>query len=260
MKSTLITAVALSGALALAGCGSSGSTSAPTSSSGSAASSSATSATSATSNAPAATAGATLPAGDLATRITDAMIAARSGKGTLSTEGGPATQVLTGSLEFVFVDAKTTEMHGTMSVAGQSLEIVTKGSAFYLKGLPAQLTGDKPWVKIDPSGTDPISKSMSQLGANAGDPRAMLDAFKGGTATVVDSSGGMTHYRIADAKVSGASTSVIDVTTDAKDLPSNVTVAVQGTTIKVAYTDWGSGVTITEPPTDQVGPVSMPTG
>jgi len=254
MKSTLITAVALSGALALAGCGSSGSTSAPSSSGGSAASSSTTS------NAPAATAGSTLPSGDLGARISEAMIAARSGKGTLSTEGGPATQALTGNLEFVFVDEKTTEMHGTMSVGGQSLEIVTKGSVFYLKGVPAQMGGGKPWVKIDPSGTDPISKSMSRLGANAGDPRAMLDAFKGGTATVVDSSGGMTHYRIADAKVSGATTSVIDVTTDARDLPSNFTVAVQGTTIKVDYTDWGSGVTITEPPADQVGSVSMPTG
>ena len=258
MKSTLITAVALSSALALAGCGSSGSTSAP-SSGGSAVSSSATS-SSATSNASAAAAGATLPAGDLGTRISAAMIAARSGKGTLSTEGGPAAQALTGTLEFVFVDEKTSEMHGTMSSGGQNLEILTKGSVFYLKGLPAQMSGGKPWVRIDHNGTDPISKSMSQLGANAGDPRAMVDAFKGGTATVVDSSGGMTHYRIADAKVSGATTSLIDVTVDAKDLPSNFTVAVQGTTVKVDYTDWGSAVTITEPPADQVGSVTMPTG
>ena len=69
MKSTLITAVALSGALALAGCGSSGSSSAPSSSGGSAASSSTTS------NAPAATAGSTLPSGDLGARISEAMIA-----------------------------------------------------------------------------------------------------------------------------------------------------------------------------------------
>ena len=254
MKSTLITAVALSGALALAGCGSSGSTSAPSSSGGSAASSSTTS------NAPAATAGATLPAGDLGTRISDAMIVARSGKGRMSSEGGSAKQALTGTLEFVFVDKKTTEMHGTMSSGGQNIEIITKSSVFYLKGVPAQMSGGKPWVKIDPNGTDPISKSISQLGANAGDPRAMVDAFKGGTAKVVDSSGGMTHYQIADAKVSGAATSLIDVTVDAKDLPSNFTVAVQGTTVKVDYTDWGSAVTITEPPADQVGSVSMPTG
>lgn len=258
MKSTLITAVALSSALALAGCGSSGSTSAPPSG-GSAVSSSATS-SSATSNAPAATAGATLPAGDLGTRISDAMIAAKSGKGRMSSEGGSAKQALTGTLEFVFVDKKTSEMHGTMSSGGQNVEIITKGSVFYLKGVPAQMSGGKPWVRIDPNGTDPISKSMSQLGANAGDPRAMVDAFKGGTATVVDSSGGMTHYQIADAKVSGAATSLIDVTVDAKDLPSNFTVAVQGTTVKVDYTDWGSAVTITVPPADQVGSVTMPTG
>ena len=39
-----------------------------------------------------------------------------------------------------------------MAIQGQTLQIVSAGGIIYMKGLPGS---SKPWVKIDPKGTDP---------------------------------------------------------------------------------------------------------
>ncbi len=267
MKTRLIAAVTLSGALALAGCGTSApapsaattsasTTSAPTTS---APTTSAPTTSAPTTSAPP-SAGATIPATDLATRISAATVKARSGKVTLTSQGAPATQSVTGDLAFTFVDEKTSDSQGTISIAGQRLGIVTKGGLVYLKGLPAQLSGGKTWVKIDPNGTDAFSKAMKDASGSTGDPRAMVDGFKGGTAKVVDSVGGKTHYSVTGTQAAGDANATIDLTTDAKDLLSNITVVVAGQTVKMDYSDWGTAVTITVPPADQVGTVTLPKG
>ena len=232
-KTTLVVAATLSGALALAGCG----TSAP--------------ATPAPTTSASLSGGSTIPASDLATRITDAMVKAGSGRGIIKSEGAKAAQSVSGDLAFVFV-GKTTDTQGTIAVAGQTVELVSKGGIVYMKGLPTQLSGGKAWAKIDPNATDDLSKSMKGATGSAGDPRGMVDAFKGGTATLVDRSGGMTHYSINGTKAGGADTK-IDLTTDATDLPSNVTTVVAGQTVTTEFRDWGSPVTITVPPANQVG-------
>jgi len=257
MKKSLVPAIALSGALALvlAGCGSSASPTAATSSSSSSSSSSSTG-SSATPAAPAAAAGQSEDATALATRISDAMLKAKSGKGTISTSGGSAGTNATGSLQFA-VDGATTQAQGTFTVAGMTLEIVTTGGVVYIKGLPVQLIGGKPWVKIDPKGTDSLSKSMSQLGSNTGDPRALVDSLKGGKATVKSTSGGQTTYEITGATALAGGT--LEVTVDGQGLPSTFKVTTSGVTVTAKYSDWGAPVTITAPPADQVGRPAVPT-
>lgn len=258
MKKSLVPSVALSGVLAL-GLAACGSTASPTSSSStsSGSSTSSTSGPGTTSSAPAQAAGDSADAAVLATRISDAMVKAKSGKGKISTTGGPAAATTTGTLQFA-IDGSTTLAQGSFTVSGMTLETITKGGVIYLKGLPAQMTGGRPWVKIDPKGTDPLSKTMAQLGDNNGDPRALVDSFKGGKATVKSTRGDTTTYAITGAKALAGGT--LEVTVDGRDLPSVFTVTTSGVTVTAEYSDWGAPVSITEPPADQVGSMSMPTG
>ena len=256
MKKSVVPAAALSGllALVLTGCGSSASPTGSASSASSMPTSSSSSSPSTTS--PATTAGAGDSATALATRISDAMLKAKSGKGKISTSGGSAATNATGSLQFA-IEGSTTRAQGSFTVAGMTLEIVTAGGVVYLKGLPVQMTGGKPWVKIDPKGTDALSKSMSQLGNSTGDPRALVDSLKGGKATVKSTSGGLTTYEITGATALAGGT--LEVTVDRKDLPSTFKVTTSGVTVTAEYSDWGVPVTITAPPADQVGTAAMPT-
>ena len=45
-----------------------------------------------------------------------------------------------------------------------------------MKGLPGS---EKPWVKIDPKGTDPLSKMFAGLTGDMGDPRQLADNLEG---------------------------------------------------------------------------------
>ncbi|MEO7058094.1 MAG: hypothetical protein ABI083_00075 [Lapillicoccus sp.] len=258
MKKSLTCALALSGALAvgLSGCGSSSPTTiARATASGGTSSTSSPTSGSATSAAPAA--GDSIDATALATRISDAMVKAGSGKGKITSSGGSAATQTNGSLAFS-IEGSTTKAQGTFTLAGQTMEIVTTGKVIYLKGLPTQMSGGKPWVKIDPQGTDALSKSMAQLGTNTGDPRALVDSFKGGQATVKSKTATTTTYAVTGATALAGGT--LDVTVDAQDLPSTFTVTTSGVTVTAEYSDWGAPVTITEPPADQVGTASVPTG
>ena len=248
MQKSLVPTVALSGllALGLAGCGSSSN---PTVSAAGA-----TPSTSATSAPPV---GDSTDANELATRISNAMVKAKSGKGKISTTGGTASAGVTGTLQFQ-LDGTTTEAQGSFVVAGTTLEVVTKDGIIYIKGMPSRMTGGKPWVKIDPKGTDELSKSMSKLGNNTGDPRALVDSFKGGKATVKSRSGGQTTYEITGA--SALAGGALEVTVDEQDLPSTFKVTTSGVTVTAEYSDWGAPVSVIVPPADQVGSPAMPTG
>ena len=54
------------------------------------------------------------------------------------------------------------------------VELVSTGGIIYMKGLPGS---QKPWVKIDPKGNDPMSKMFAGLTGDMGDPRQLRAAY-----------------------------------------------------------------------------------
>ena len=266
MKRVLIPLVGLSGALALAGCTSSAPAekapapsttpaSSPASTPATTAAATAAATTSATApplTAPTTTRASTAPAApgagtgaDLGKKIAAAMLAAGSGRATVSSTGAIA---VTGQTEFLFVDATHLDTHATLKFGQQSLETVFKGGQLYIKGLPPASSGGKPWVRIDPKATDPVSKAMAGAVQQAGSPQSLSDAFNGSSATVVDTANGQTHYRLT-----GGQTRSGDLYVDGQNRPVRFLADASGTKLQVAYSDWGAPVTITVPPADQVG-------
>jgi hypothetical protein len=250
---TSCAALALAASIALAGCGS-------TASPGGAGSG--------TAAGPAAQAG--LKAGDqvdgatLATRMTDAMI--KAGSGTISMDLA-ATGKATGA--FV-MHQHSTDQHLSMTVQGQALEIVMTGGLIYMKGLPGSA---KPWVKIDPHGTDQLSTMFAGLTGQMSDPRQLAAALHGTKATVVSVAPDATLYDVtldpkkllaAAGQAGNAAVPLKPVkahyTLDAQSRPTKLAVDAQGTTITVTFGGWGQPVTITAPPADQVGTFQLPPG
>lgn len=256
MKTTSIAAVALAAALGLSACGSSD-TAEPAASK----SSSTSSSSSSSSAAGAVKAGDSVDGAALATRMTDAMI--KAGSGTVTMDLG-AQGSAKGS--FTMKDGKM-EQSMEMGIQGQTLQIVSSDGIIYMKGLPGS---KKPWVKIDPKGTDPMSKMFAGLTGDMGDPRQLATALKGSKATVVSSSADESVYDVTidpstlmGGSTATASPSVAPVkaryTLDAQDRPTKMTVDAQGQTISIVFADWGKPVTITVPPADQVGTFELPT-
>ncbi len=252
MKTTSIAAVALATALGLSACGSSDSSS-PTA---------AKTSSTVSSSSPAATAktGDTVDGAALATRMTDAMVKAGSGTVTMDLGGQGSAK---GS--FTMKNGKM-EQSMEMGIQGQTLQIVSAGGLLYMKGLPGS---SKPWVKIDPKGTDPMSKMFAGLTGDMGDPRQLAGALKGSKAVLVSSSGGESVYDVTidPSALMGGSTATASpsaqpvkarYTLDAQDRPTKMTVDSQGQTINIVFADWGKPVTITVPPADQVGTLKLP--
>jgi hypothetical protein len=258
MKTTSIAAVALTAALGLSACGGSepGSPSAST-----------TSTTSNTSSSSSSAAGGAVKAGDsvdgaaLAKRMTDAMV--KAGSGTVTMDLG-AQGSAKGS--FTMKDGKM-EQSMEMGIQGQTLQIVSTGGVIYMKGLPGS---EKPWVKIDPKGNDPLSKMFAGLTGEMGDPRQLATALKGSKATVVSTSAEADVYDVTidPSTLMGGSTATSSpsaqpvkarYTLDGQDRPTKMTVDAQGQTINIVFGDWGKPVTITVPPADQVGTFQLPT-
>lgn len=250
--STSCAAVALAASLALSACGSTGSHQAP----GQAAASGSASQ-------------ATLKPGDqvdgaaLATRMTQAMV--KAGSGTISMD-----LAATGKATGAFVMRQhSTDQHLSMTVQGQALEIVQTGGLIYMKGLPGSA---RPWVKIDPRGTDPLSTMFAGLTGQMSDPRQLAAALHGTKATVVSVAPDATVYDVTldpnallAATRKSASTPIPSLkpvrahyTLDAQNRPTKLSVDAQGTTITVSFGGWGQPVTITAPPADQVGAFQLP--
>lgn len=175
-----------------------------------------------------------------------AMVDAKSGKGKATATGASALNM---TMEFVFVEPTKMDLHANMSISGMNLEMVVKGGIFYMKGLPATMTGGKPWVKADPNGTDAFSKQMSGQLQSIGDPRQITESFKGASAKLVGEEGGLRHYSLTGA----AQGATIEVYLDKQDRPARFVVTATGVTVNAEYFDWGVPVKITEPPADQVG-------
>ena len=164
--------------------------------------------------------------------------------------------------------------------------------AFYFE-LPKQAQKNgKPWVKLDPDGNDPLSKSLGaalkETKKNS-DPAQMIKQLEGAgeiTATKQETLEGKqtTHYSVTvdirkyaskadpDLKAlldkaveAGVTTYPVEVWVDKENLPVRVTLATPFTNpqtqkqdsvkMQLDYTDWGKSVTVTAPPADQVGPL-----
>lgn len=251
MKTSLFAAVAVCGVLALGACGAPSAPSAGSTSSSSAAASGA-----------GLKAGDQVDAGVLAQRMTAAMQKAGSGTMTLDLA---ATGAVKGS--FVMRNGRM-DQSMSMSVQGQNLQIVTVDGILYMKGLPGST---KPWVKIDPKANDPLSKMFAGMAGQMGDPRQLAKALSGTKATVVSSSPGSTVYDVTidPAKVMAQSTASpkpsmppvkARYTLDDQDRPTQMSVDVQGQQVTMAFGGWGTPVTVSAPPADQVGTFKVPTG
>jgi hypothetical protein len=254
-------ALALAGLLALGACGSSddaGDKGADTGSS----SSSSTSPDASDASDAGETKGESVDAGEVATRMVAAMEKAGSGTMTMDTGGEKATG------DFKYVDGKL-QQHTTVPVEGSEMEIISVGDFVYLKGLPGQA---KPWVKIDPTGDDPVSQMFKGIAEGGiSDPTRMAENLKGTQAKVTSADGGTTTYEftVDSAKALGeaaptpspsASVPPLALTyvLDKDDRPVTISTSVSGQAITVTYSDWGKKVVIAAPPADQVGPMSFP--
>lgn len=190
----------------------------------------------------------------LTTRVLDATKKAGSGRMTM------ALGTQTWRSEFAFAGA-TMNQHLTIPVQGRTVEMITSGGVIYIKGMPGST---KPWVKIDPKGgKDPMSKLLGSMTNNGlTDPRAMVQSLKGTKARVTGVSGSHTAYELtldpkALLKGRPAAPSMAPVrmvyTIDSQNRPVTVKTSVQGRQITITYSDWGTPVTITKPPSSQVG-------
>jgi hypothetical protein len=252
-KTTSLAALALAAALGLSACGDAGRDTG-------AGSGARTSAGSSSSAASGLRAGATVDGGDLAAKMTDAMV--KAGSGTISMDLGTEGKA-TGSFS---MKGGVMEQQMTMPIEGQTMELVSTGGIIYMKGLPGS---KKPWVRIDPKADDPVSQMFAGLAGDMGDPRQLAKALEGSKATVVSSSADASTYDVTidpKALLGGAAASVAPATEpvkarytlDADHRPTLMTVDVQGQQLKITFGDWGKPVTITAPPADQVGPFEMP--
>lgn len=260
MKLTSLSPLALVAALALSGCGGGSATAtAPATGANSAAP---------TSAAPAAPAGIT-DGKVLAQRLNDALTKAGSGKAVMTMSGmstAAASGSMEGTTEFV-VKGDRMDTKATMTIMGKAVEVRSIGGVMYIKGLmPAAAIGGKSWVKIDPNGTDAFSKQMAPSLQQSGDIRAQIDMYAGATVTLVDTTNGVSHYKLtgltgapaATGSTAGAAPQSVDVWMDSQDRPTKMTVTAPGANVEVTYSDFGSPITVEAPPAADVGVFSMP--
>jgi hypothetical protein len=160
----------------------------------------------------------------------------------------------------------------------------------YLK-LPENLALGKPWVRVDPNGDDPISRtlgaSLRQLKQN-GDPAQSLQRFQGAAVITAQrpeqlNDKATIHYSmtidmkkvsaglndpdlkqmIDKALQAGVDTFPVELWVDQEYLPVRTIMDIpfknprtqQADRVKVSidYSDWGKPVTISAPPDEQVG-------
>ncbi|HMM97215.1 hypothetical protein [Phycicoccus sp.] len=271
MKRSILTALALSGALVLGACGSATN---DTATGGS---------TSQEQKAPDVKVGDLVDLKTLATKTS----AAAKAKGTshLSMTMG-STGTVNADLDY---SGSSPKMTMTMTASGESVKAVYVDKVMYLNSPSfAEMTGGKQWVKIDPQGDDMISKMMgpmlSQMEAAMADPGEQLKVVEGAKATVAKVERGVTTYRVrltkeqilAMAKKQGVAppgttdeellkqvpeTASYDLAVTDDYLPSSATVDLleAGQRLVMTYSKWGEPVTVTVPPASEVGTFEMPT-
>lgn len=196
-------------------------------------------------------------------------------------------------------DGKTTNMSMTMDMMGQPMEIRVVDKVMYMK-MPGMASGGKPWVAIEPGGSDPVSQQMGQQleQMDQADPRKMLDYIKSaGTmkSSEETSLGGQpaTHYvfdldfaKIASRVSGGAGmpeeqikqladkvkSLPLELWINADQLPAQVVLNMtpmleamgmpggKDATMTLKYTDWGADLKVEAPPAGQIGEMPSTAG
>jgi hypothetical protein len=223
---------------------------------------------------------------DLAHLMSSKTAAAHTAHVKLDVEAAGKDIAVTGQVEFAGAASKL-QMNMTIpDVGAMDMELI--GSTMYMK-LPAGLVPtEKPWVKFDPNGTDPVSKALSGLISQEQqnlDPTKMLSELapvatitKSGKDTVdgqpatryaisVDTQKLLKSPLVAPQlrqtfSASGAKLPAhmnyvmwLNSTNLPVKFTLNETVSGQQIAVTANYTDWGQPVSITAPPADQVGPL-----
>ena len=279
MKRTILPVLALAGALALAGCGSTTTPASPSSGS-SGATSSATPAA-AQSAAPTAKVGDTVDLAQVTARASAAMKKARTGHAVMAMGSQ-------GSLE-MDMDLVSNSSSVDIDSPQGAMTVRKIGTVLYLGGMPGMPPGKK-WVKVDTASDDPMAKQLAPMLDslnNLSEPGAMMSA-DGVKATVIAAEGGTVTYKttmtmaqlqemsrkamekmssgspVPTPSTSASGDMVMTQTFDAAGLPTRVTVVTTQNgakeTMKVTYSKWGEPVSIQAPPASQIGTIPMPTG
>ncbi|MGG5260682.1 hypothetical protein [Phycicoccus avicenniae] len=277
MKRTIVSALALSGALVLGACGSA------TNDTGTG------SKAAATSEAPAA---ATAKVGDT---VDLAELGAKSQAATQAKRTSHMTMDM-GSQGKAEADVDysdgATKMSMSMDAEGEKLQIVYADKVMYLGGDSfAELAGGKKWIKIDPKGKDMMSQMMGpmigQMESSMSNPAGELANLKGTKATVTKVENGVTTYEVKltaeqmkemvkkqASGIPGVSEDALkqmlesnampdgltyELSIDAEGLPTKVVAGLKGQAVTMEYSKWGEPVDIKVPAASEVGTFEMPT-
>lgn len=253
VKLPILAAAVCAAAVSLAGCASGTTTS--TSTAPAAASTAVAPATSATDSA------GVMDGMSLSKKMADAFVAAKTGTLTMTmTSTGATTSAVSvnGTITSKFAiqaDGKMDSMV-TMALGPLNLDAVVAGGTMYMKMSGLKSKDGKPWIKIDPTGTDALSKQLAGQLGQAGDPRAQMEGYKDATVSVVSSSDGVTNYKLTGVKSSGQTVNgdVLISVEDSTGRPKKITMDVSGVQAVGVFSGWGEPVSVTIPSADQVGP------
>ncbi|MFB9904814.1 hypothetical protein [Allokutzneria oryzae] len=246
--------------------------------------------------------GATAPSGPLEQLVTKAgaaMAAKKTAKITVSASGAPAADGMGGS-GVIRLDGNEVALSMTSKMAGepgqpaQETKMIVVGGAMYVeapKDMPVE--PGKKWVKIDPNGTDVMSKLLGvvvrQVRQSA-DPKNMFKTFtdagtlNGSSPDTLDGVATTKHKLAVDLRKmsekatdpltklsyeallkNGVTTMDYDFWTDAQDLPKQFQFTQRmpgsdaGITMVAKYSAWGEPVDIKAPAESEIAPpVELP--
>ena len=205
----------------------------------------------------------------LATKMADAMIASKTAHATSGGTGSSAGAVV-GESDYEFSNPVKVAMK--VSMQGLALEVVAVGGFVYIKGFPGTT---KPWLKLDPKGTDGFSIAMSPVAglSRTTDPRLLISLMEGakGKYRGTEQVGGVWTERFAfEIPVSALPASMkprpgmenariaMDYWVGNDNLPRKATIVIdvggKKESSEMTYSDWGKPVNIVAPPAAQVGP------
>lgn len=205
----------------------------------------------------------------LATKMSDAMLASKSVHAT-SDGTAPNTGAVAGESDFEFSNPVKVAMK--FSMKGMNLEAVAIGGLVYIKGIPGTT---KPWLKVDPKGTDAFSVAMSSVAglSKSADPRllnVLIGGIKGhylGTEQVDGVWTGRFSFQLSMSALPAGLTArpgmegahvAMDYWVGDDNLPRKVTTVIEVDGKKEStgstYSGWGKPVNIVAPPAAQVGP------
>jgi hypothetical protein len=213
--------------------------------------------------------GDTVPASDLADLSSAAVHEAGTVKVTIG--GASAGEELTGAADF---GRKPAAIRFGGSIQGQDLSVVLVDKVLYIKAPGA---GAKPWVKIDPDGSDQMSRMVATMLEPLNrqtDPTWMMSMSGDAklTVTTADGDGVTFEQQLTKKQINDMATEMyggqfegqaqgdmtVTTTVDGDGRPVRIVVSTPAGEQTMRYSEWGSDVDISAPPKDEVGTFDTP--